>query len=282
MIDIPSNLTDGASVYLGDKRFVYNVGKLVPYVVTNVGTELPSALLNTEILTTERHPISNKPIYKKGINFGSLPNATTKTVAHGISGIDFIMIDFSNSFMLVPGVPDASFSGMIVWSGADSVGAYLSSGNIFVYAGNNRTNMVGYFTLKYTKTADTSSSPVKSLYTGSLNELRQNVETHAGYKRNGKEVYQIEVDFGFLPNATTKSVLVPILEPTYTCWIDGSNSYVYAGDTYNQYYPLNIPNPTNTTLQITGYVSPKTKSVNVITGINRSDQPAKIVVNYTK
>ena len=161
MIDIPSNLTDGASVYLGDKRFVYNVGKLVPYVVTNVGTELPSALLNTEILTTERHPISNKPIYKKVINFGSLPNATTKTVAHGITGIDFIMIDFSNSFMLVPGVPDASFSGMVVWNGADSVGAYLSSGNIFVYAGNNRTNMVGYFTLKYTKTTDTAESPVR-------------------------------------------------------------------------------------------------------------------------
>lgn len=161
MIDIPSNLTDGASVYLGDKQFVYNGGKLVPYTVTNVGTELPSALLNTEILTTERHPISNKPIYKKVINFGSLPNATTKTVAHGITGIDFIMIDFSNSFILVPGVPDASFSGMVVWSGADSVGAYLSSGNIFVYAGNNRTNMVGYFTLKYTKTTDTAESPVR-------------------------------------------------------------------------------------------------------------------------
>ena len=36
MIDIPSNLTDGDSVYLGDKQFVYNGGKLVPYVVTNL------------------------------------------------------------------------------------------------------------------------------------------------------------------------------------------------------------------------------------------------------
>lgn len=282
MIDIPSNLIDGDSVYLGDKRFVYNGGKLVPYVVTNVGTEIPSPKLGIEVLTTERHPISNKPIYKKGINFGSLPNATTKTVAHGISGIDFIMIDFSNSFMLVPGVPDASFSGMVVWSGADSVGAYLSSGNIFVYAGNNRTNMVGYFTLKYTKTADTSNSPVKSLYTGSLNEVKQNQETHAGWKRNGKDVYQIEVDFGFLPNATTKSVLVPNILSTYVAWVDNSKSYIYAGEANNEYYPINIPSPVNSTYQIGCWVSPKTQTVNIVTGINRSNQTAKVVINYTK
>lgn len=50
---------------------------------------------------------------------------------------------------------------MVVWSGVDNVGAYLSSGSILVYAGNNRTSMNGYFTLKYTKTTDTAESPVR-------------------------------------------------------------------------------------------------------------------------
>lgn len=86
----------------------------------------------------------------------------------------------------------------------------------------------------------------------------------------------------FLPNATTKSVVVPILEPTYTCWIDNFNSYVYAGDLHNEYYSLNTPSPVNLTYQIGCWVSPKTKSVNVTTGINRNHQPAKIVINYTK
>lgn len=281
MIDIPSNLTDGDSVYLGDKRFVYNGGKLVPYVVTNVGTELPSALLNTEILTTERHPISNKPIYKKVINFGSLPNATTKTVAHGISGIDFIMIDFSNSFMLVPGAPDASFSGMVVWSGADSVGAYLSSGNIFVYAGNNRTNMVGYFTLKYTKTADTSSSPVKSLYTGSLNEIRQNVETHAGYRRNGKDVYQIEVDCGALPNNTRKSLAIPNYNASYVYWINTADSYTLESSSKTR-----LPLPYTATNAGADYnVSTYTLggSIEIVTYSNMTAYNiSKVVLHYTK
>lgn len=124
-------------------------------------SNLSSPKVGEEVLTEERHSVSGKPIYKKVINFGSLPNATTKSVAHGITGVDFIMIDFSNSFMITPGVPDVSFSGMVVWGSVDSVGAYLSSGNILVYAGNNRTNMNGYFTLKYTKTTDTAESPVR-------------------------------------------------------------------------------------------------------------------------
>lgn len=281
MIDIPSNLTDGDSVYLGNKQFVYNDGKLVPYVVTNVGTELTSPKLNVEILTTERHPISNKPIYKKVINFGSLPNATTKTVAHGITGIDFIMIDFSNSFILVPGVPDASFSGMVVWSGADSVGAYLSSGNIFVYSGNNRTNMVGYFTLKYTKTADTSSSPVRSLYTGSLNELNLNQETHAGYRRNGKDVYQIEVDCGALPNNTTKLTPIPGYNASYEYWV-GSDSYAFRSSD-NVRIPLPYVGPKVSTIEYNVITYTMGDSIGFLTYADLSTFAiSKVVLHYTK
>lgn len=285
MIKFPENLVDNESVFLGDKQFVYNGGKLIPYVVTNGGTELTSPKLNVETLTEFRHPVSGKPIYKKVINFGSLPNATTKTVSHGITGIDFIMIDFSNSFILVPGVPDASFSGMVMWSGADSVGAYLSSGNIFVYAGNNRTNMVGYFTLKYTKTADTSSSPVRSLYTGSLNtgslnELNLNQETHAGYKRNGKDVYQIEVDFGVLPNNTTKTVGIPNYNASYTYWLS-SDSYAFRGDTN-----VRIPIPYSAILNGIDYSASPFINNNSISIITYSDRSAfgisKIILHYTK
>lgn len=289
MIDIPSNLTDGDSVYLGNKQFVYNGGKLVPYVVTTVGTELTSPKLNVETLTEKRHPISQKPIYLKTIDFGFLPNTTIKNVAHTITNYDYIGVNLEYSYIYIPGVSEFSYTGgLSVWNNKIyDIGSYIDGPNISLATGTNRTNMKAYITVEYTKTADTSSSPVKSLYTGSLNtgslnELNLNQETHAGYKRNGKDVYQIEVDFGFLPNATTKSVPVPNILPTYAAWIDGSNSYIYAGDTYNEYYPVNMPSPTNLTYQIVCWVSPKTQSVNIMTGINRSDQTARVVINYTK
>ncbi len=35
--------------------------------------------------------IDGKPIYKKTVSFGSLPNSTSKSVAHGISGISNVI-----------------------------------------------------------------------------------------------------------------------------------------------------------------------------------------------
>ena len=32
-----------------------------------------------------------KPIYRKVVNFGALPNATTKNIAHGITGLDIVV-----------------------------------------------------------------------------------------------------------------------------------------------------------------------------------------------
>ena len=84
------------------------------------------------------------------------------------------------------------------------------------------------------------------------------------------------------PNATTKSVLVPNILPTYIAWVDNSKSYVYTGDANNEYYPVNIPSPINLTYQIGCWVSPKTQSLNIVTGINRSTQTARVVINYTK
>ena len=285
MIDIPSTLTDGTSVYLGDKQFVYNGGKLIPYVVTNVGTELTSPKLNVETLTEHRHSVSGKPLYTKTIDCGFLPATKTyKVVPLSITDdYDYVKVVVDASHIVIPNLKDFSFSVLMPWYTLESqIGAYIEAGNIVIGVGSGHSNKKAYITVEYTKTADTSSSPVKSLYTGSLNELNLNQETHAGYRRNGKDVYQIEVDFGFLPNATTKSVPVPILEPTYVAWIDNAKSYVYSGDTYNEYYPVNMPGPTNLTYQIGCWVSPKTQTVNIVTGINRSTQTARVVINYTK
>lgn len=159
MIDIPSNLTDGDSVYLGDKRFVYNGGKLVPYVVTNVGSELTSPKLNVETLTEFRHSISGKPLYKKTINFGILPNATNKFMAHGIVGAEDIRVnvDDSYAYYLQEQYP-------IVWTDTTATAqwrAWTDRTNVGMKTGFNATSIAAYITLLYTKTTDTAESPVR-------------------------------------------------------------------------------------------------------------------------
>ena len=46
---------------------------------------------STAEVDTGRKWIDGKTIYKKTINFGALPNNTTKSVAHGITGITYVI-----------------------------------------------------------------------------------------------------------------------------------------------------------------------------------------------
>ena len=167
MIDIPSNLTDGDSVYLGNKQFVYNGGKLVPYVVTNVGTELTSPELNVEKLTEYRHPVTGKPIYSKTFSVGPLPVNSTKSVDIDLSTAEDFWIDQTNSYANRPDVNISIPMNNPIF--INNIG--LDKSRIFIGTIRTDANVYtkAYVCVLYTKLADTSSSPVKSLYTGSLN-----------------------------------------------------------------------------------------------------------------
>ena len=283
MIDIPSNLTDGDSVYLGDKRFVYNGGKLVPYVVTNVGTELTSPKLNIETLTEHRHSVSGKPLYTKTIDCGFLPATKTFKVVplDIVDDYDYVKVVVDASHIIIPGLKDFSFSVLMPWYTLESqIGAYIEADNIVIGVGSGHSNKKAYITVEYTKTADTSSSPVKSLYTGSLNEIRQNVETHAGYRRNGKDVYQIEIDCGALPNNTTKTVAIPNYNASYRYWLC-SDSYASnssnSGSTPLPYVASNAGTDYNITIYLAG------NSIKIITFTDfSSSDVTRVVLHYTK
>lgn len=282
MIDIPSNLTDGDSVYLGDKRFVYNDGKLVPYVVTNVGTELTSPKLNVETLTEFRHPVSGKPIYTKTINFGALPSNSTKTLNVDFNMAEDIWVDMSRTYayrkdvnISIPLSNNIFISNFYLTKTAISISTLRTDANTYENT---------YITVLYTKTADTSSSPVKSLYTGSLNgslnEIRQNVETLAGYKRNGKDVYQMEVDCGALPNTTAKIVTIPNYNASYAYWLS-SGSYAFNSSSYTRIpLPAGAPNA-GTDYNIAIYTAGN--SIIIVTYTNQSVYTeTKVVLHYTK
>lgn len=94
--------------------------------------------------------IDGKPIYRKTINIGSLPNNTYKNINHGISNIDVIVrwegfAKQSSDSTWVP-LPFADSNS------AGSMGIYVNQSKIYVFDGANRTGFSGYVTLYYTKT----------------------------------------------------------------------------------------------------------------------------------
>ncbi len=92
-----------------------------------------------------------KPIYRKTIDIGQLPVATTKNVAHGVANIGKIMsatgFSFDNggsclALPLVSGTPEYSIA---VW---------CDSTNVKVSTYIDRSTYSGYINLEYTKTTD--------------------------------------------------------------------------------------------------------------------------------
>ena len=106
---------------------------------------------STTEIDTGKKWINNKPIYKKVVDIGNLPNATLKTVAHGISNIGLIITirGFATSgteFIPLPFTHSSSLEAQVQ--------VYASGDNINVRTGNDRSSSTGYVILEYTKTTD--------------------------------------------------------------------------------------------------------------------------------
>lgn len=91
------------------------------------------------------------PIYKKTINIGALPNATTKSVAHNISNFGTpILLEGMCVSQAGSGYP---MNGARPSNNSLTVSVYVSTANIVVETGTDRTDWTGYVTVYYTKSA---------------------------------------------------------------------------------------------------------------------------------
>ena len=94
--------------------------------------------------------VDGKPLYEKTIDFGKLPNATTKDVPHGIENIDTIWVYDG-------WVNNLNYSNILqtTWSNVNnSFNFYVDKINITCYSVNNRSEQSGFVTIRYTKTTD--------------------------------------------------------------------------------------------------------------------------------
>lgn len=104
---------------------------------------------STDEVKTGGKWIDGKPIYRKTISCGALPNNTTKNVAHGISNIGKVIrsdgYSNNNAGIQIP-VPYVSGIPLSIW--ADNT-------NIVIQTSGDYTTYVNtYITLEYTKTTD--------------------------------------------------------------------------------------------------------------------------------
>lgn len=101
----------------------------------------------TETLTNKVW-VDGKAIYRKVINFGTLPNSTTKSVAHGVSGATF----FTDCRGMCKRSDGTHLALPAAWPGAVSVACYPDSTNVNIVTGGDLTAYTTcYVVLEYTK-----------------------------------------------------------------------------------------------------------------------------------
>lgn len=96
--------------------------------------------------------IDGKPLYQKTIDFGALPNNTTKNIAHGITNLGKVVLisgysyDGTN-FSCLPQVNDSQINSQML--------LLANSTNVSIRTTSNRSSWTEtYVTLQYTKTTD--------------------------------------------------------------------------------------------------------------------------------
>lgn len=94
--------------------------------------------------------VDGSTIYQKTVNLGTLPNATTKNVAHNISNLKAII---KLETIATNGTTYASLPFVNTSAVASNINVNANGTNIVIMTGTNRTTWSAYTTVYYTKTS---------------------------------------------------------------------------------------------------------------------------------
>lgn len=93
--------------------------------------------------------IDNRPIYEKTISLGNLPNNSQTQIAHNITNLARIISYEGGAY---DGNTETNMS--LPYTGTNYVAVAVITTNIFVTTNSDRSNLVGYLTLRYVKSTD--------------------------------------------------------------------------------------------------------------------------------
>lgn len=96
--------------------------------------------------------VDGKPLYGKVVNFGALPNNTTKSVLHNIENIDYV----TNLY----GVSNSSSTRIPInwYDGSNYISTYINNTSIAIKTSNDRSSYSVYVVVEYTKTTSGTRS----------------------------------------------------------------------------------------------------------------------------
>lgn len=99
--------------------------------------------------------VDGKPIYKKTINFGALPNNTQKVVQHGITNLDYVIDFFGVTYNPTANQNTGAWQKMpLVANDGSDVSVVVRRTEIAIASSSDRTSYnKTYITLCYTKTS---------------------------------------------------------------------------------------------------------------------------------
>lgn len=139
----------------GDTNINTNVSNIQLEIGTEATPYTPHKSFGEDIYTTDEMIIGTwidgKPVYRKVINFGALPNASTKSVPHNISNLDTILdvkgTGTNGSFWF-------KFPHVVQDTPTNSIEISVSTTLIYIKTGSDRSAYSAYIILEYTKTTD--------------------------------------------------------------------------------------------------------------------------------
>lgn len=211
--------------------------------------------------------IDGKPLYQKTIDFGALPNNTTKSVNHNVQNIDYVVNLFGAAYRPSDGVVNT-----LPYYNNNIYGAELVSNptSIMVTTFADRSAFSeSYVTIQYTKTTDTAIK----VGTGTEYSTEEQI---IGTWIDGKPLYQKTLSF-----TTASTVGANKYGDFYGCTIVNISGGVIDG--FDCFIPVNWYYDANNYFSVFGNPSNTHEGITVKT-IRQSecDRPARITVRYTK
>lgn len=144
-----------------------------------------------------------KPLYQKTIDCGTLPNATTKTIPHGISNLDFVSYYLGTAYngtqyFVVPFVNNDIIGSQVCF--------YVTATDIILRTSVDRSAFTRTLvTLQYTKTTDTPGSGHYTTNGGEAHHYSTE-EQVIGTWVDGKTLYEKTYVFNNVANAAKNSL----------------------------------------------------------------------------
>ena len=216
--------------------------------------------------------IDGKPLYAKTFYISSLPNNTTADYTLDVSNVEYIA-EVTGVARVYDSVTNENIIRPLPYIASSSIGLWTDTKNgvtvATISANSDRHDHEAYIMLKYTKTTDTAIS------IGNDTDYSTE-EKIVGTWIDGKPLYQKTINFGVLPNATTKEVAHNISNLGHVVDIRGT-SYTSTGT----FMPLPLMYPSNETVNDT-MIQVFSDKIIMKNLADRSVYSAYITLQYTK